>query len=224
MHSCRYHPFKNCWMVGECVTCGAADLGVNENFCIRLDTLPSVRAIVSGLARELSLAFSSQHKLGGGSQHGVRSAGSGGGGGSKGNSADGRRECADSALQTIHREIVPAISTLFTGPVHLQAKASGLIACSVHEALSRRCGANACGQSHSNARRRNASQPWARHRAFCEPLRRGLGGMVLGDSQFSDPQYWDAVQGVLHPRRGDHPYPLLAPDGDAAAWRARDEA
>ena len=159
----------------------------------------------------------------------------------------------DSPLQLMHQS-VPALSSVFAGPLHLNAKGSGLIACAVHEMLHFTCGSNQCAVEHAGDQPRdaasgagsnnasplaatrgvtagaepvemdgpfNASLAMARHRAYCEPLRTGVGGGAVLPQAHSHQAhshsrsspvapireeygtaFWDRVQGVLHLRYG----------------------
>ena len=158
-------------------------------------TTPQARAVVASIGREIRGAMQTRSWAEGGRAARAAAVGGGADGG-------GGRRCTDSALQTISHEIVPANSMLFTGPIHLNAKASGLLACAVHEQLSRQCGTNVCASG--DGRRNNATAAAVRHRAFCNPLRRALGvlGSTPEEGQRFDQRYWDTVQASLHPPRG----------------------
>ena len=180
-HMCRYHPSKSCWMLRECANCGSDDK-VDNPYCIRVPELRKTRDIVEGIGSALRGAMSK----GGG--HG---------------------KCSTSPVHVLqmHRA-VPANSLLFAGPVHLQAKASALVACELHGAFSNTCGSNQCagvGGKHHDQQLGEAEQTVVynstaaaeRHTAFCGQLRTRLESILRPPD---DPQ-WDVLQQYLHPLR-----------------------
>lgn len=223
MHALRGHS------VAECTTCGKGDRSLGskseDGTCVSVPELTAIRHAVTGIGREVQLeaaATALDHHAPpthaptaptSSSPSAEAVAGGGGGGG-----------CAQSPLLLMH-QAVPALSTLFTGPLHLNAKGSGLIACAVHERLQFQCGSNKCtdaaltpsrarreaaagvgGGGGGDASRYNASLASARHRAYCEPLRRGVGGAAvlphtahshMGHEEYGA-SFWDMLQGVLH--------------------------
>ena len=178
--------------IAECTSCGKSDLQLGadkDKTCVSVPELALVRHVAMGVGRELhSAALAATDierraspspepgplKMTGGGREGA---------------------CSRSPLLLMHQS-VPPLSTLFTGPLHLNAKGSALIACAVHERLHYACGSNQCDKSASPSNRvsdsrggvqkappshdmlasYNASRALEKHLAYCEPLRRGVAG------------------------------------------------
>lgn len=225
MHSCRYHPSKACGQLAECVSCGKGDL-VDAPTCVRAKVLPIIRRIVGALGQQLGAMRSGAHRrvsremrirmprgppppsvptmsLPPSTSSWV---------GTLVAAAPPPRlsssQCTTDAVSVLSgTQLVPANSAMFTGPVHLNAKASALIACNLFDALARQCvihgddDGGGCGsQAHgtpgaddvvlSQASTQSGSR---RQRAFCGNLRSSL-------HQSEDPPdaHWNALQGALH--------------------------
>ena len=193
MQSCRY---AKCQQIGECTACAPG----GQNTCIRVPELQRVRKVVDTLGAELRHAYTT-------SQQQSKMTGSGGGGGGGGGGG-----CGGSPIQLmLAYHMVPPSTAMFTGPIHLQAKASALIACALHEKLSW-CGTDVCVGPDGNATAA-AEGAKARHAAFCEPLRRGMMATLAADANGWRPQhgpdgehygahYWDTIQRTIHSERG----------------------
>ena len=210
-------------MLRECANCGKSDL-VDNPHCIRVPELRETRHIIESIGKELRAVMSPTRakaleaqarwsRLGGGDDFGVGvGAGIGGGGGGVGGGGGAHRaKCAESATHLMQMpEVVPSNSMLFTGPIHLQARASALIACAVHEKLSHLCGSNQCDAAlglqvaqqqpqEAAVALYNASRARERHGAFCDPLRESLASILKTEDERSSSRRWDELQAVLHP-------------------------
>jgi len=231
MHNCRYwrsHPTRACTALVECVSCGKGDL-VDAPFCVRANMLPTIRRVVGALGEELRGVSRGTHRRGSqgmpfrmprmppppmapamprllsGTQVEplVTAAPS--------PRSSSSRCPADTVSMLSGTQLIPANSEMFTGPVHLNAKASALIACSVFEVLSRHCvrhGNDTIGHIDST----NCEFPaygalskgndTTRQRSFCDVLQSSLRKMH--QSEFVPDAHWNTLQGTLHNWVGLH--------------------
>lgn len=182
MHSCRYHPTRACYMVGECASCGKGDMYENPS-CVRISQLPTIRRIVISIGKELSRVAAAMRAANSSSPRGE----------------SWETRCGQIPLHLMQGNLVPPRAELFTGPIHLQARASALIACHVHERLQQHCGANQCTDN-LGAGLHNVTLSRNKHHAYCEPLRKGLF-LDREAEQYSHPAYWTGLRKVLFPPR-----------------------